>query len=140
MRIPTSCGTVIVNPSGELLLCHVTNTSRWDIPKGMQDPGESPLEAARRELREEAGLMFEAACFNDLGSFVYRPEKRLHLFLVRAPVGLLSLAHLSCSSFFIDTTTGIETPEVDCFRWARRSEIEGLCWPRMGKRLLSLDW
>lgn len=29
----------------------------WDFPKGEIAPGESPLQAARRELREEAGLV-----------------------------------------------------------------------------------
>jgi 8-oxo-dGTP pyrophosphatase MutT (NUDIX family) len=28
----------------------------WDFPKGRIEPGEAPLEAARRETREEAGL------------------------------------------------------------------------------------
>lgn len=31
----------------------------WEIPEGGADPGESPLDAARRELREEAGLTAE---------------------------------------------------------------------------------
>ncbi|MFM1891322.1 MAG: hypothetical protein RLZ44_399 [Pseudomonadota bacterium] len=28
----------------------------WDFPKGLVEPGEPPLQAARREVREEAGL------------------------------------------------------------------------------------
>jgi ADP-ribose pyrophosphatase len=28
----------------------------WEIPAGRRDPGEEPLDAARRELEEEAGL------------------------------------------------------------------------------------
>jgi ADP-ribose pyrophosphatase YjhB (NUDIX family) len=51
--IPTSCGTLIFNKKGQMLLCHVTGTNHWDIPKGMQEPGESTLHAAKRELMEE---------------------------------------------------------------------------------------
>ena len=137
---PLSCGTLVVNAAGRLLLCHVTGTAHWDIPKGMQDDGESPLAAAMRELREEAGVVFDAARFVDLGCFDYRPDKRLHLFRVDAGDELGELASLVCTSFFPHHATGLSTPEADGYRWAARSEIARLCWPRMGKRLLSLDW
>lgn len=32
----------------------------WELPGGLIDPGESPVEAATRELREEAGCVAEA--------------------------------------------------------------------------------
>jgi 8-oxo-dGTP pyrophosphatase MutT (NUDIX family) len=135
-----SCGTLVVDPRGRLLLCHVTNTKAWDIPKGMLDPGESPLEAAMRELREEAGIRFAPERFIDLGEFPYRRDKRLHLFKVAAGADLTSLAHLACSSFFPHHATGVPTPEMDGFRWAERGEVARLCWPRMAERLLALDW
>lgn len=140
MSLPVSCGTLIVNGSGELLLCHVTGTAKWDIPKGMQDPGETPIQAAMRELREEAGLEFDEGMFEDLGCFDYRKDKRLHLFLVRAPEELSCLDHLACTSFFPHHVTGEPTPEADGFRWASRDEIAALCWPRMAERLLSMEW
>jgi putative (di)nucleoside polyphosphate hydrolase len=140
MSLPVSCGTLIVNSSGQLLLCHVTGTAKWDIPKGMQDPGESTLEAAMRELREESGLVFDAAMFTDLGCFDYRKDKRLHLYRVRAPDELADLDHLCCTSFFPHLVTGEPTPECDGFRWAARNEIARLCWPRMAQQLLRLDW
>jgi putative (di)nucleoside polyphosphate hydrolase len=138
--LPVSCGTLIVNPQGQLLLCHVTDTAKWDIPKGMQDPGETTLEAAMRELHEEAGIGFPPECFEDLGGFPYRKDKRLHLYKVRAEDRLASLDALVCSSFFPHHVTGAATPEVDGFRWAERAEIGALCWPRMAQRLLTLDW
>jgi len=136
----TSCGTLIINKRGELLLCHVTGTDKWDIPKGMQDPGETPLEAARRELREETGLVFDLEHFEEIGCFDYRPEKRLHLFKVEAPDGFDDLGHLICTSHFPHRITGAWTPEVDGFCWASRDQIRTMCWPRMAQRLLSLAW
>lgn len=138
--LPVSCGTLVLNSTGALLLCHVTNTAKWDIPKGMQDPGESTLQAAMRELREEAGVVFEATRFEDLGGFAYRPDKRLHLYLVRAGDELGDLKQLACTSFFPHPVSGQPTPEADGFRWAAREQVGRLCWPRMGKLLLTLDW
>jgi putative (di)nucleoside polyphosphate hydrolase len=139
-RYTVSCGTLVLGPAGQLLLCHVTNTAAWDIPKGMQDPGETTLAAAMRELREEAGIAFEAHRFQDLGQFDYRRDKRLHLYRVEAGDELGDLSQLHCSSYFPHHATGAPTPEMDGFRWARRDEISQLCWPRMGALLLTLDW
>ena len=138
--LPVSCGTLIVNPAGQLLLCHVTHTAKWDIPKGMQDPGEGTLEAAMRELWEEAGIAFPAERFADLGLFDYRPDKRLHLYLVRAGADLETLDQLACTSFFPHRSSGVATPEVDGYRWAARSQLAALCWPRMTQCLLALEW
>ena len=140
MSLPLSCGTLIVNRRGELLLCHVTNTAKWDIPKGLLDAGETPLAAATRELREEAGIVFDERLFEDIGFFAYRKDKDLHLFRLQAPDDFDNLSALNCTSFFPDETTGAPTPEVDGYRWAARSEIRRLCWPRMATRLLALDW
>lgn len=136
----TSCGTLVVNRERQLLLCHVTHTAKWDIPKGMQDPGEEALEAAMRELGEEAGIAFPPARFTDLGTFVYRRDKQLHLFRVDAGDDLPSLEPLVCTSFFPHHVTGQATPEVDGFCWATREQVRKLCWPRMAQVLDSIDW
>lgn len=138
--LPVSCGTLVVNERGQLLLCHVTNTANWDIPKGMQDPGETTLAAAMRELREEAGAVFDPSQFEDLGGFAYRRDKRLHLYRVRAGAALGDLSQLGCSSFFPHPVTGADTPEADGYRWADRAQLAALCWPRMSRLLLTLDW
>ena len=135
-----SCGSLVVDARRRLLLCHVTGTASWDIPKGLQDPGETTLEAAMRELGEETGLVFEAARFRDLGRFDYRHDKALHLYRVDVGDELPTLDHLTCRSFFPHHATGKPTPEMDGYRWAERSEVARLCWPRMGARLLALDW
>ena len=139
-KYTVSCGTLVLNGAGQLLLCHVTGTAAWDIPKGMQDPGETTLEAAMRELREEAGIGFEPGRFRDLGQFDYRRDKRLHLYRVDAFDELGDLSQLACTSYFPHHATGRLTPEMDGFRWAGREQLSRLCWPRMGALLLNLDW
>ncbi|WP_433242375.1 NUDIX hydrolase [Streptosporangium sp. CA-135522] len=55
---------VCVDGDGRVLLMHwhdaVGGRSLWEPPGGGIDPGESPFEAARRELTEETGLPGEA--------------------------------------------------------------------------------
>jgi putative (di)nucleoside polyphosphate hydrolase len=86
--------------SGTLHLCHATGIGHWDIPKGIQDPGESSVQAARRELWELTGLEFDEALFDDMGCFAYRSDQRLHLCKVRALGDLDILGHLICTSHF----------------------------------------
>lgn len=141
MKTPdVSCGTLVVDAAHRLLLGHVTHTPRWDIPKGMQDPGETLLEAAMRELREEAGLVFAPERFVEIGRIDYRRDKALHLYRVDVGDALCALDGLRCTSFFPHRTTGRPTPEMDGYRWATRAEVARLCWPRMAERLLALDW
>ena len=138
--VDVSCGTLVVDADGRLLLCHVTGTRAWDIPKGVQDAGETTLDAAVRELREETGLVYPPARFVDLGRHDYRRDKALHLYRLDVGAELSVLTALACESFFPHHVTGKPTPEADAFRWATRDEVARLCWPRMAAKLLDIGW
>ncbi|GAA3008881.1 NUDIX hydrolase [Streptosporangium longisporum] len=55
---------ICVDASGRVLLMHwrdaTSGHTLWEPPGGGIDPGETPLQAARRELTEETGLPGEA--------------------------------------------------------------------------------
>ncbi|MFP3272207.1 MAG: NUDIX hydrolase, partial [Paraburkholderia sp.] len=91
-----SCGVVLLDPDGRVLLAHATETSHWDIPKGHGEEGESPHVTALREMVEETGLVIAAGRLKDLGLFVYRRDKDLHLFAARAHAGELDLSQCVC--------------------------------------------
>jgi 8-oxo-dGTP pyrophosphatase MutT (NUDIX family) len=57
---------VLTDASGRVLLFHVVTAEEapggwWELPGGGIDPGESYLEAAVREIREETGLVLDPA-------------------------------------------------------------------------------
>jgi 8-oxo-dGTP pyrophosphatase MutT (NUDIX family) len=132
-----SCGVVILNPDRELLLCHVTGQNHWDLPKGGIDPGETPLQAALRETREEAGLQLDAQALLDLGRLPYTNKKDLHLFALCMP--RIEMKLLRCESHYLDHHSGRRLPEMDGYGWFAFERIEQLCTPKMalvlGKRI-----
>lgn len=55
MKRTASAGGIVVNQSGQVLVVSQHGTS-WSLPKGHIEEGETPLEAALREIYEESGL------------------------------------------------------------------------------------
>ena len=70
----------------EIAIVSVKPSSRWQLPKGFVDPGESPEVTAVREVREEAGIETDLLSLIETIEYWYRSTKygkpiRFHKFV-----------------------------------------------------------
>ena len=92
----------------------------WSIPKGLIDPDEDPLAAARREFAEEVGIEVDLpiADFTPLADRRLKSGKTVLAWLVRAD---LDLAGFASNTFELEWPRGsgrrITVPEVDRVAW-----------------------
>lgn len=54
---PSSAGVILENASGEALLLKAHYKPYWSFPGGWVEDGQTPREAALRELQEETGIV-----------------------------------------------------------------------------------
>lgn len=74
---PLPLSLVVLRCGGSLLLVHNRGRAEWELPGGLIDPGETPREAAVRELREESGEEADDLSFAGYARFRLGPERRL---------------------------------------------------------------
>ena len=55
----SSAAVLIENEQGELLIVKAGYKDHWSLPGGIVDAGESPLEAAVREVKEEVDIQVD---------------------------------------------------------------------------------
>lgn len=76
----------------EVVIVAVGGQNRWQLPKGLVDPGENPEIAAVREAREEGGVSSEVVQLIETIEYWYagldngirvRFHKRVHFYLLR---------------------------------------------------------
>lgn len=60
---------VLRDAAGRILTCRKRGTSLFQFPGGKWEPGESALDAAVRETREEVGIELDPAALEFLGEF-----------------------------------------------------------------------
>jgi mutator protein MutT len=84
-RFTVTAGAVIFNDKGEVLLLkhRFRAGSGWGLPGGFMEKGEQPIDALRRELREEIGLELDDVKVFAARSFK-KPKQVEVLFRARA--------------------------------------------------------
>lgn len=116
-----SCGIVFVDESNKMLMIHSATYSHWDLPKGTQAKGETQIETAIRETREETGIQVKAEDLIELGLYHYNRFKDLWLYFIK--VDKIDIDRLKCTSMVFDDL-GAEVPEADEFRMLDMNEVE----------------
>jgi 8-oxo-dGTP pyrophosphatase MutT (NUDIX family) len=119
-----SAGVVVVRPTPTGWLFLMLRAYRnWDFPKGVVDPGEEPLVAARREVREETLI-------DDL-RFTWGEEYRetapySNNKVARYYVGETRTAHVT-----LPVSPELGKPEHDEWRWVDFAGALALSSPRV---------
>ena len=128
---PRSAGIVVVRRSDDReWLCLLLRAYRdWDFPKGGIDAGESALEAAIREVAEEASIANPAfewgTAYCDTAP--YSGGKVARYFIAR----------VSSESVTLGINPALGRPEHDEFRWMTLGQARSLARPR---RHPIIDW
>ena len=101
----------------------------WDFPKGLIEPGESELEAARRECTEETGLTDLEFPFGELckDTLAYAGGKVARYFL----------AETETAGIELPVSPELGRPEHHEWRWVSFEQAEELLPPRLA---IVLDW
>jgi predicted NUDIX family NTP pyrophosphohydrolase len=106
---------LLVHPGGPFW--RNKDAGSWSIPKGLLEPGEEPLEAAKREFEEETGLTVRGT-FLPLGEAKQPSGKIVHAWAVAADI---DVTRIRSNTFELEwppkSGKRQEFPEVDKGGW-----------------------
>lgn len=129
-----SCGVVPVRyADGDWKLLVLRAYKNWDFPKGIAEPNEDSLDAAKRETEEETGI-------TDL-DFIFGED-----FKETVPYNVTSTSHKVARYYVAETrdeditlpvSPELGRPEHHEYRWVTCDEAEDLLPPRLAG---VLDW
>lgn len=129
-RRTLSAGVIPVRyAGGERLYLMLRAFQYWDFPKGKVEPGEEPLDAACREVKEEAGITDLSFCwgFDFFETGPYAQGKVARYYIGRTETQRVTLG--------INPELG--RPEHHEHRWVTDSEAFDLASPRVQE---VLEW
>jgi len=126
-RVPASAGALLHDGSGRILVLKPSYKGGWTVPGGqVEEDGESPWEACRREVAEETGLVVNSgrlACVDFLHPRPGRPGGVRFLF--------------DCGVVTADqrATVVVQADEIEDHRWATPAEAADLLSGPVGRRV-----
>jgi putative (di)nucleoside polyphosphate hydrolase len=126
-------GLMLLNRAGEVFVASRIDTpsDAWQMPQGGIDPGETPVEAAMRELEEEIGTAQAVIIGESRDWFRYDLPEPLRARLwggrYRGQTQKWFLLRFTGEDADIDLDT--DHPEFASWRWVRPSELPQLIVP-----------
>lgn len=125
-----SAGTVVFRRTDRgVRLLVLRAYKNWDFPKGRVEPGETELDAAKRECAEETGLA-------DL-DFPFGDAHKDTLAYAGGKVARYFLAETAQAAITLPVSPELGRPEHHEWRWVSFEEAEELLPPRLA---IVLDW
>jgi 8-oxo-dGTP pyrophosphatase MutT (NUDIX family) len=123
-RLPDEVA-VFVRRGDQLLICHRVAEDYWHIIAGALEPGESYAKAAKRELREETGLVADPEPLGVTQSYALTDAMR--------PLYSGDAREVVVENFVVEAPAGWEptlNDEHDGYRWASLAVAADLMyWP-----------
>ena len=111
---------LLVHPGGPYWV--KKDKGAWGVPKGEYEPGEDPLDAAKREFTEETGFPAEGE-FLELGTIQQKGGKIVVAWAFEGDCDPAALVSNTCEVEWPPRSRRmIEIPEVDAGRWFSLAE------------------
>jgi 8-oxo-dGTP pyrophosphatase MutT (NUDIX family) len=127
---PRAAGAVVFRRSERgIRLLLLRAYKNWDFPKGLVEPGENELDAAKREVREETGLA-------DL-DYPFGDEYKETVPYAGNKVARYYVAETGIEQIELPVSPELGRPEHHEYRWVSFDEAEDLLPPRLA---VVLDW
>lgn len=122
---------IAIGLDGSPLFLVLRAYAHWDFPKGGADEGETPLQAARREMLEETGIGEFTLAWGEVSmdTEIYASGKIATYFPARVTKQEITLP----------LSAELGRPEHDEYRWASFEEARTLLPPRL-QPLLAWAW
>ncbi len=127
-----SAGVIVVrkDDSGQWKFLLLRAYGYWDFPKGIVEPGEDPIEAAKRETKEETTI-------TDLDFKWGLDYRETGPYNRGRKIARYYLAETKTKDISLPVNPEIGKPEHDAYRWASYEEAKRLVAPRVRQ---ALDW
>lgn len=126
-RVPASAGALLHDGAGRILILKPSYKGGWTVPGGqMEDDGESPWQACRREVVEETGLTVTSGRLACVDFLHPRPDR---------PGGIRFL--FDCGEVPPDDRARVvlQADEIEAHRWATPDDAAELLSGPVGRRV-----